>query len=159
MKQLSLVAMMLLMACDEPRPADTLSEKDFREVRSVIEAYAEAWKAGDPAGVLRLFAEDAVISPSGSAPREGVQALRAFWFPNDSSVTTIHSYDIDVLDAGGSGDMAFTYEKGSLSFTYSRGDIVMSRDSKAYATTLYRRDSLGSWRITRRMWTDLRIEP
>ena len=112
----------------------------------------------DSSVILGLFTEDAVLSPSGLFPKEGKQAIRDFWFPDDSSKTEVHAYDIDVLDAGGSGDLAYTYEKGSLSFTYTRGTMNITRQSQAFGTTLYRRDSVGTWKIFRRMWSDIRVE-
>jgi len=148
----------LLAGCTSSPSTGTLSDDDLNAVRSVIRSYADEWKAWDSSGVLDLFTEDAVISPSGLQPREGKQALRTFWFPNDSSVTEIHAYDIEILDAGGSGSIAYTREMGSLSFTYTNNDLRIDRDSKAYATTLYRKSSDGSWKIFSRMWTDMRTD-
>ncbi len=149
---------LLFIGCAAPSAEGPLSEEDLTRVRSVIQAYAEAWKAGDSAAVLGLFTEDAVIFPSGLSPREGKQALREFWFPDDGSVTRVLSYPIETIDAGGAGTHAFTTERGDLSFTYALGDFFVSRSSKAHATTLYSKQPDGSWKIRHRMWTDLPTE-
>ena len=154
-----LAVMLLLVIGCTSRSTDTLlSDEELSAVRSVIQSYADAWKEMDSTGVLDLFTEDAVITPSGLQPRQGKQALREFWFPNDSSITEISSYEIEVLDAGGSGEVAFTREKGSLSFTYTLHDLMIERSSTAYATTLYRKSTNGSWKIFSRMWTDTRLD-
>ena len=150
--------LLLMNGCSAPPNDELLSDEELSVVHSVIRSYSEKWIEMDSTGVLDLFTNDAVISPSGLRPREGKQQLREFWFPNDGSVTEISSYEIEVLDAGGSGGLAYTREKGSLSFTYTLHDLVIDRSSTAYATTLYRRSTDGSWKIFSRMWTDTRLD-
>ncbi len=151
-----LILLLLGVGCSSPDRSSPESEKE--KVREVIQAYARAWEAFDSAAVLALFTEDAVISPSGLLPREGKQAMRAFWFPPDGPRVTVESYDIDVLDTGVSDSLAYTFEKGTLSYAFTAGDMSVERTSRAYGTTLYRKTGPGEWKIFRRMWTDLRIE-
>ena len=158
MQHAPLLLIVLLFGCSETPSTGSLSEVELQKVETVLQTYVEGWKAMDSSIILGLFTEDAVLSPSGLFPKEGKQALRDFWFPDDGSVTEIHEYDIEVLDSGGSGDLAFTYEKGSLSYTYTRGDMSVTQESQAFGATLYRRDSEGTWKIFRRMWSDIRVE-
>ena len=150
MRRLLLPVLLLVAACSEQRSDGPLQQSDLDQVRGVIASYAEGWEADDSAAVLALFTDDAGISPSGLTPREGKSEIRAFWFPDDSSTVDVLLYDIEVLDAGGSGDMAYTYERGDLSFTYTRGTTSLSKKTRSYATTLYRRTPEG-WKIFRRM--------
>lgn len=147
-----------MAACAVPSDDRSLPDEELQRVRDVIKQYAAAWEAEDSAAVLALFTEDAVISPSGLAPREGKQAMREFWFPDDSSTVQVHAYSIDVLQSGGSSDLAFSTEHATLSFTYTRNDMSVTRNARSYATTLYRKDEAGDWRIFHRMWTDVRVE-
>ena len=114
------------------------------------------WLAGDSETVLGLFAKDATIIPDGMAPINGLEAIEDYWFPNDSSKTVIHSYEVELIDLRGTDSMAYSLEKGVLNFTYAKGDFSMSRESTSHATTVYRKDQSGSWKIISRTWTQLK---
>lgn len=47
--------------------------------RSLDEAFVAAAKAGDLEGIMKLYAEDAVLYPPGEMPQKGFEAVRFEW--------------------------------------------------------------------------------
>lgn len=131
------------------------TEIDNDSIEKIRRDYVNGWLANDSETVLGLFENKAVIIPSGFEPIKGIEAIENYWFPNDSSETIIHSYSMELLDLNGTDSMAYTLEKGILNFTYSKGDFIMTKESTSHATTTYRKNEEGTWKITSRMWTSL----
>lgn len=155
-----ILLLFLLICCNEmqerSKKTPVLSDEDIEQIRRICRDYSEGWEDNDSARVLGLYADSSVINPSGLLPIQGLDSIRNFWFPNDGSITTIHSYDLEILDIGGAGDFAYTYERGNLSFTYVKGDFRMDRETESYAITIYQKMESGDWKITNRIWSDLK---
>lgn len=134
----------------------SLSAEDIEQIREISKDYTDGWLANDSEKVLGLYVDSATIIPSGLMPIKGKEAITDFWFPNDSSKTTIHYYDLDILDISGASNMAYTYENGKLSFTYEKGDFRMDREAESFAITIYKKTVSGEWKITKRIWTDMK---
>jgi ketosteroid isomerase-like protein len=147
---------MLLSCSNQSKTATALSSKDINKIRAVNRSYMNGWLNNDTTAILDLFLNNATIIPSGLNPQKGRKELKEFWFPKDSSETVINKYEIEILDLQGSNDFAYTLEKGFLSFSYKKGDFSMSKETNAHATTVYRRQKNGEWKILTRMWTDIR---
>lgn len=129
---------------------------DEKSIRRVAQRYAEAWLKGDEAEVMALFEDDAIIVPSGSGSLKGIRALKAYWFPDDSSRTAIHIFTNEILEIFIEGDMAQSSQKTFLSWSYEKETTKISKDQWGFAMTIYRRQTDGAWRIWRHMWTDVR---
>lgn len=141
-------------------PIDPVAPEDEAAVRGILEAYRTAWLRGDETGVLSLFEENGRIQPSGLCPFDSLHNIRKFWFPNDGSTTTIHQFDIQVQDLHALGkDLIFSSLTNRLYWSYQLGDTQMGRLQYGYATTVFRRQSGGGWKIWRQAWTDLRSVP
>ncbi|KAA3635600.1 MAG: nuclear transport factor 2 family protein [Bacteroidetes bacterium] len=134
----------------------TLSPEDIEQIKEISKDYTAGWLENDSEKVLGLYADSATIIPSGLMPLQGKKAITDFWFPNDSSKTIIHYYDLEILDISGTSNMAYTYENGKLSFTYEKGDFKMDREAESYAITIYKKNTSGEWKITKRIWTDMK---
>lgn len=141
-----------IASCSSDR---SFTKVDDAAIEKIRRDYVNGWLANDSETVLGLFESDAIIIPSGLDPIQGIEAIENYWFPKDSSETTIHSYSIELLDLKGTDSMAYTLEKGILNFTYTNGDFTMTRESISHATTTYRKNDQGKWKITSRMWTSL----
>ena len=115
---------------------------------------ADPWPA---AGVLALFEAEPRISPNKLCPIEGLEDMRAFWFPEDGSVTTIHRYEAEDLGVSVLGELGVTTQKTILEWSYKKGDTRMARVQEGINTTVFRRQSDGKWKIWRKMWTDVAI--
>lgn len=155
MRKLLAGVALVLAACAAPGP--TFTPEDEAAVRAVEEAYRTGWLANDSAAVMATLARGAVLMPAGMEPLAGDPAIRAFWWPDDGSETTITSYEITVEEVEGSGDMAFLRGRGALEFTY-RDPEGQASDLSSHAVHLsvVRRGEDGEWRIARRAWSAIR---
>ena len=126
-------------------------------IRAIDQKYVNSWLVGDEEGVMGLFEENATINPNRLAPISGLDAIRQFWFPKDSSVTTIHNYTLVNLNISIDGSLAVSTSRSFLSWSYRKGTISMARDQSGYAMTVYRRQTDGQWKIWRRLWTDVKV--
>ena len=130
---------------------------DEQAVRELEERYRSAWLANDSAAVMATLAPGAVLMPAGMEPIRGDSAIRAFWWPDDGSSTTIEAYDVDVDEVRGSGDLAVLRGRGSIAFVYESPEGETSRlTSNAVHLSVAEADSSGTWRITRRAWSAIR---
>ena len=134
----------------------TFTAADEQAVRALEDAYRAGWLANDPPTVLATLATDAVLMPAGLQPLVGISAIEGYWWPDDGSQTTIHSYEIVIDEVEGSGDLAFLRGRGSLEFTYQDPAGVTSRlTSESVHLSVARRDGAGRWRIVRRSWSSI----
>jgi ketosteroid isomerase-like protein len=133
-----------------------LQPGDRSKITQVINDYREAWLINDSAKILNLFADTATLIPSGLQPITGKASIREFWWPNDSSTTTINDYDIRLLEINGTGNLAYTFENGHLSWSYEKGTIKLSKEQSSYEITIFSRDNNGVWKIIKRIWTDMK---
>lgn len=130
---------------------------DESELRQINEAYLQYWLANDAPGVMNLFEDGARISPDQMCPIEGYEDILAFWFPEDGSVTTIHRYEAEELGLVILGDLGVTTQRTILEWSYEKGDTQTGRNQEGINTTVFRRQPDGSWKIWRKMWTDVAI--
>ncbi|WP_424963991.1 YybH family protein [Ekhidna sp.] len=149
-----MILLIVLISCNQSTQSG-FSEEDQKTIEQMSKTYVNGWLTNDKATVLNLFHSDASIIPSGMAPIQGKDAIEAYWFPTDSSTTTIHSYEVELLKLQGADSMAYSLEKGVLEFTYEKGDFSMSKTSISHATTVYKKKINGEWKILSRMWTQL----
>jgi ketosteroid isomerase-like protein len=132
-----------------------LSAEDIKQIREINKNYTQGWLDGDSSKVLGLYTDSATIIPSGLLPIQGKKAITDFWFPNDGSTTVIHYYDLEILNIGGTANLAYTYENGKLFFTYEKDDFRLDREAESYAITIYKKVGSGEWKIVKRIWTDM----
>lgn len=132
-----------------------ISDEDKEKIKNICKDYTNGWLENDSKKVLGLYADLATIIPSGLEPIQGKKAITDFWFPNDSSTTVIHYYDLELLDISGTTNQAYSYEHGELSFTYEKDDFRMDRKAESYAITIYEKGESDEWKIVKRMWTDM----
>ncbi len=154
-----LLLFLLLTSCGEKSSKVienlNLSAEDIEQIREINKNYTQGWLENDSKKVLGLYTDSATIIPSGLLPIQGKKAITDFWFPNDSSTTVIHYYDLEILDISGTTKLAYTFENGKLSFTYEKDDFKLDREAESYAITIYKKVESGEWKITKRIWTDM----
>lgn len=153
--RLAATVVILFAAC-APSRTDFTAE-DEAAVRTLEEAYRTAWLANDSAAVMATLAPGAVLMPAGLEPLVGDSAIRAYWWPDDGSETTIESYEIAVEEVEGSGELAYLRGRGSLAFTHRDSSGTVDRlSSEAVHLSVARRGEDGRWRISRRAWSAIR---
>lgn len=141
----------------DPRPNHSrLTTPDESAIRAIHDAYVRGWLEGDEDGVMALFQDDAMISPSGLRPITGTAEIRKFWFPKDGSVTTIHHFTSDILLLDGDDQVAMTSQKTRLDWSWASAGKRVAKEQWGYATTLYCKQRDGTWRIWRQSWTDVK---
>lgn len=147
-----IIGLFFIASCSNEQP---FNSSDANAIDLIRRDYVNGWLAGDSETVMGLFTEHATITPSGLAPLKGKSAIELYWFPKDSSETIIHSYAVQLIDLQGSDSIAYSLEKGVLNFTYTKGDFTMTKESTSHASTIYKKNKEGNWKIISRMWTSL----
>lgn len=154
LKSTPFICLFICLACTmEPQHPEEMSA-DEQAVRDIHQAYVEGWKKMDEVQVLALFEEGARIQPNRMSPIEGKEAIRSFWFPDDGSITRIHRYETDLMFVEVMDSLAVSTQKSLLDWSYEQDTFQMARIQRGLATTLYRKQSDGHWKIWRQMWTD-----
>nr|WP_298790480.1 nuclear transport factor 2 family protein [uncultured Allomuricauda sp.] len=128
------------------------------EIRKIHKAYVNGWLASDEEGIMELLVEDSRIQPNTLQPIEGKSEIRKFWFPNDSSKTTINNYVTEIVSLDVMDTLAISTHTSLLDWTYKKDSINFGMVQNGISTTIYRRQSDNSWKIWRSMWTDIYVE-
>ena len=136
----------LLGACYGPQaPADTTS--DATALDGFAPAWEKAYNAGDTAGVVALYADDATLNAPGASVAKGRAAIQEF-FSKDIPATNAAGVTMDIgdpTDRAISGDIA--WETGTWTAKDKSGATV---DMGKYVTTYRKRD--GKWQMAADIW-------
>jgi sugar lactone lactonase YvrE/ketosteroid isomerase-like protein len=159
--KIKMLAVVLFFAVGQKMAAQTPIQKvapaDSAAVQKILDEYVAAWLRGDEKGVLDPFEQRGRIQPSGMCPFDSLQNIRKFWFPTDGSTTTIHQFDLELQDMHALGsDLIFTAQTSRLYWSYHLGDSRAGKLQYGYATTVFRKQTDGQWKIWRQAWTDLK---
>jgi uncharacterized protein (TIGR02246 family) len=130
---------------------------DEEKIRTINRKYVDAWLLNDENAVLSLFTDDASISPSGMKTFKGKKEIRDFWFPKDGSTTTILKFSNEIQDISFDGDVAYSTQKDHLFWTYKDKSSEMKKEQWGIATTIYKKQSNGEWKIIHQMWKDYKV--
>jgi uncharacterized protein (TIGR02246 family) len=139
----------LLGGCASATPADTSA--DAGAIAAVNDAWGKAYNAGDAAGLVALYAEDAAVNPPGASQARGHAAIREF-FERDTAGAKAAGITMTLnpqRDSGISGDLA--WESGTFTASDKSGTAV---DEGKYITVMKRTD--GKWLIVRDTWNSSR---
>jgi uncharacterized protein (TIGR02246 family) len=131
---------------------------DEQKIRAINRKYVDAWLNYDENGVLSLFSNDASISPGGMKTYKGIKEIRNFWFPKDGSTTSIVSFSNEIQDISFDGDYAYSSQKDHLYWTYKNKTTEMKKEQWGFATTVYKKQPNGDWKIIHQMWKDYKVE-
>jgi uncharacterized protein (TIGR02246 family) len=132
-----------------------LTEQDRTAIRSVIEKYRTSWLAGDAAGVMSTFTDDAVLLPAqGSAAVVGREAIRRYWWPAGGPPTTITKLNITYEQIGGECGIAYARGKDEVGWTIEENGTKKNRGNSGTYLNVMRRLPDGTWRISHHMWDD-----
>ena len=139
------------------RVASPSPEEDAAAVRRLNDDYIRYWLENNEKGLLALFEPEARISPNSLCPIDSIENMSDFWFPKDGSITTIHRYEAQEIGLKLMGDLAVTTQSTVLEWSYRKGDFSMGRIQDGIHTTVFRRQPDGSWKMWRKMWTDVAV--
>ena len=148
--RLSLVLVIAIAGC-AAEPTESLPPEELEAMRRAAHAYSEAWLSNDPEAVMATFVDEPVLSPSGLAYKEGQEAAREFWWPVDSPSTTVTRFEVEELEASGSGNLGFVRGTYTLVFDYD-GKSYTNRGKSLH---ILKKTSESGWRISHHFWNDL----
>jgi uncharacterized protein (TIGR02246 family) len=126
-------------------------------IRAVNRKYVNEWLKNNEQGVLSLFTDDATLAPSGMNPIKGKKEIKKFWFPADGSVTTIEKFTNDIQHVFIDGDIGETSQLDHLVWSYKKGATSMRKEQWGFATTVYKKQTNGEWKIIHQMWKDYKV--
>ena len=146
-------SLLLLALAVQPVPAAARESAPAElAVREIDAAYVAAWLRNDQRAVLATLADDAVLMPAGQYPLATANHIRQFWWPADGSITRILSFHRTIDELVVVGDAAYARGSDTVTFTYDMGSTHTEQTSQSMTLTVYRRQGIGPWRISRMMW-------
>ncbi len=145
----SLIALSIILGCQTKQ--NVFTANDEAAVRALCQQYNAFWLAGDSAsGILDLYAPDAVLIPHhGEDPIAGKENIRLFWFNPDFPPTRVLKMENTIVEAGGSGDMAFVRGVGYLEYEFQN----QRYSNQGNFLQIFKRGPNG-WKIFRHIWND-----
>ncbi len=158
MKSLFTVFMLLLcLGCSQnPKQEQTSTKtKDEKAIIAINQQYVEGWKNMNEEQILSLFEDNARIQPNSLKPIEQKENIRKFWFPKDSSVTTIHDFTLELINMTIQDSIAITTQDSFIDWSYQKDTLQLAMVQRGINTTIYRKQQDNSWKIWRKMWTDI----
>lgn len=132
MKKAALLAILCTASIStwgQPLPTVTLPP----DVDRVLQDYARAWQANDPAALAQLFTTDGMALPSGKPPAQGAEAIRNAYSQGAGTPLLLRP-----IAFGASGELAYVI-----------GNWGPSADKADYGkfTLVLRRNAEGRWLI------------
>mgnify|MGYP001179580999 CR=1 FL=1 len=96
----------LISACST---ALDLNTGDLLNIKLSMQAYRDAWRSGDSAKIRSLISNEITLYMPDEAgvPKQGKEAVTAFWFPTSDISYPITKYEISNEKIEGCGSMAF----------------------------------------------------
>jgi ketosteroid isomerase-like protein len=130
-----------------------LSRSDENAVTKLPQLYRDAWYSDDAEkSVMNLFVDSAAILPHhGVAPKNGAEAIRAFWFPKSTRPFDLLEFTMTPEAIDGCGEVAYVHGKQTLRWKFRDDPAVTSQRG----TFLMIARKVGKeWRVHRFMWDD-----
>lgn len=149
----TLLSSLSILACKQLPKEETNTEET--KIRQIHKDYVNGWKNNNESQVMELLEDNAQIQPNMFNPIKGKENIRQFWFPKDSSVTTINEFSTEITYIEVMDTIALTTHHSVLDWNYQKDSIAFGMIQKGYNTTIYRKQPNSSWKIWRSMWTDL----
>ena len=155
----ALLLIITILGCQESSQFSIgLNKVHENAIKHIHTQYVDGWENMDKTKIMELIDEEAMIQPNSLTPISGKHNIESFWFPNDSSITTINNFDTEILHIYIMDTLAITTHRSHLDWDYQKGAMKLGMKQEGINTTLYRLQSDSTWKIWRSMWTDYRIE-
>ena len=125
------------------------------QIRNLHKDYVECWKEMNEEKVMNLLEDNAMIQPNRLTPITGKEKIREFWFPKDSSRTSIIKFETEVISLNFRDTIAIMMHESYIDWNYEKDTTKFGMIQKGINTTIYRRQEDMKWKIWRSMWTDI----
>ena len=150
-----IIPLLLVWGCNQ---ADTGNNAAEAEIRQIHTEYVQGWLAMDEEKIMGLLEENARIQPNSLKPVEGKNQIRNFWFPRDSSKTTVNDFQTELISLKILDTLAVSTHTSTLDWTYKKDTLSFGMSQNGINTTIYRKQMDGTWKIWRSMWSDIYSE-
>jgi ketosteroid isomerase-like protein len=144
----------LIMAC---KSSSTNSDSTLKatEAEKVYDQYVANWLDQDSAGLMELVLEDCVLMPSNIPPVMGKDAIQQFWFPNNGSKTTIHTFTSNLISSSIVHDsMAVTVHEAFMDWNYDLDSLHIGKLQRTLTTTIFKKQVDDQWKMWRQSWSN-----
>lgn len=132
-----------------------ITVEDRSAIRAVVEEYRTAWLRGDSQGVLKTFADDAVLLPAhGARPIVGKDAIVRYWWPAGGPPSRVTKLEITVDGLEGGCSTASAYGRDDVAWTQDEKGVARAYGHPGTYLNVFRKTADGTWRISRHMWDD-----
>ena len=121
-----------------------LSEDDAAAIRQALSDFVLHAVAGDWDALAALYTEEAVVMPPNQEPVVGRSAIRNFF-----SALTVTDFQLEPIEIGGRGDLAFA--RGTYSWTVRVGEGEPAADHGQWLT-IWREQADGTWLLSQDIW-------
>jgi uncharacterized protein (TIGR02246 family) len=145
----ALVFALASTACQAPaQEAGPLSEEDAAAIQALVDEWTVAFNAGDVAGLVALYTDDAVRMPP-NAPaytgREAIEEAFSGLFEQFSGELTWPTEEIVVADG-------WAFHRGTYTARLApvAGDDVIEESGKVIV--IFQQQPNGSWKVAREIW-------
>src|SRR5262249_49673958 len=128
------------------------SSKDSAAVLATDSAYVHAWLRDDTTAILNTLAPEAVLMPAGVHPLGSDDAIQAFWWPSNGTRTRVIAFTRTIDEIYGVANLAYVRGTDSVAFTVEPDAAHRVQSIHSMTLTIYRRQSNGSWLMSRMMW-------
>lgn len=144
MKNLAIICLLLVLACQPQGPTTKLSEQDIAAVMEATEQYGGAIVAGDFDKIRSLMDSDVVLMPPGELKAQGVDAAMQSMEGIPGMEGNINPEQLE-----GSGNLAYVH--GSYNITVIVNDTTRIPDNGKYVEVWKKQDD-GSWKVVVDIW-------
>jgi ketosteroid isomerase-like protein len=153
LRRLMALAALPVLACARTSDAtDALTDADRAAIMRLDSTFVQGWLRDDTTAALSVWAPDAILHPPNSQPVVGVAAIRAYWWPTDSSTTKITKFERLIDEVEGSYGVAYIRGRSELGWVYTKAGKTQTQTGRSASIMIARRDSSGAWKISRSVW-------
>jgi len=119
---------------------------DEAALRQALDIEMQAANAADAAGWASVYADDAIVLRPHAPAAQGREAIQQ-WLATLPPISNAKGQGVEVV---GYGDLA--YLRGSYTMTFSIPGVPVPIDEQGKFLQIYRKQSDGSWKMTRELY-------
>jgi uncharacterized protein (TIGR02246 family) len=123
-----------------------LTASDEAAIRGALDTEMNAANAADAAGWASIYAQDAIVLRPNAPAIQGREAIQQ-WLATFPPISNASGQGIEVV---GYGDLA--YLRGTYTMTFSLPGIPAPLEEQGKFLQVYRKESDGSWKLTREIY-------
>jgi ketosteroid isomerase-like protein len=144
MKNLAILCLLFVLACQPQEQSTTLSEAEISAVMEATTQYGGAIVAGDFDKIRSLMGDDIVLMPTEAQAANGLDAAMQFMEEGPGIEGSINPEQVE-----GSGNLA--YVRGNFDLTFIINDSTQVPDKGKYIEVWKKQDD-GSWKVVVDIW-------